>query len=84
MKTVNNISLNAIVAKHSAFADFNDLLNARGNYRPTISLHGVRSPVKDREMWNKELRFLADQYDAAQSARDDDRRTYRAGVEWDT
>ena len=60
-----------LTKKHTAFADFSDMLNALGNYRP--SLYIKRKPLVHQH----ELRELADAYDAAQAERGDDRRAYR-------
>ena len=59
--------LDELTRSLSAFSSFNELLNAGGNYRPTI--HVEHSP---------DHLALAVFYDAAQKARGDERRTYRA------
>lgn len=59
-----------VTAKHSAFKTFLELLDAKGNYRPSIKLAG-RMPY-DRG----ELEFLAQLYDKAQELRGDERRAY--------
>jgi len=62
--------LDRITAQRTAFATFNDLLNARGNYRPSLWTNGDRPECR-------ELALLADAYDAAQEARGDQRRVFR-------
>jgi hypothetical protein len=59
-----------VTAKHTAFATFNDLVNAP-HYRPSIYLGG-KKPKEQRE-----LLFLAHQYNSFQHARHDGRRVYK-------
>ena len=59
--------LDDIVERNSGFKSFNGLLNALGDYRPTID---VSVPEK---------KYLADEYDAAQAERGDERRAFRRG-----
>lgn len=59
--------MDEITRTRSCFATFADLLNAQGNYRPTISIR------------SREDLLLALAYDAAQSARGDERRAFTAG-----
>lgn len=59
--------LDAITTENSAFKSFDSLLNAAGNYRPSIDLRV------------KNMLLLADEYDKAQYARNDTRRAYRYG-----
>jgi len=47
------------------FGTFTELLDAKGNYRPTLSMGHLHADI------------LADCYDAAQEARGDERRAYR-------
>jgi len=61
------VELDDIVERNSGFKNFNGLLNALGDYRPTID---VSVPEKE---------YLADEYDAAQVARGDERRAFRRG-----
>jgi hypothetical protein len=56
-----------ITRKNTAFKSFADLINAEGGYRPSLSR---AEPV---------LRELGALYDAAQTARGDDRRAYMYG-----
>lgn len=60
--------LDALWRANTGFRDLEDCLNAGGRYRPSMDM---RQPVMQR---------LADDYDAAQAARGDDRRAYRYGV----
>jgi hypothetical protein len=64
--------LNDLTRKHSAFRSFGDLLNAAGNYRPTI-----RSNVRGDYSGNLERNTLAMAYDDHQQMRGDERRAYR-------
>jgi hypothetical protein len=57
--------LDAIVTDLTAFHSFFDLVDAQGDYRPTINIDDGR------------LRILADAYDKFQENRGDDRRAYR-------
>lgn len=61
--------LDRITRAISGFDSFEDLLNAKGGYRPTIMIS--RYPFVSDE------RFLADQYDIYQAERGDNRRVYR-------
>lgn len=61
----NETRLNFIVAKNSAFATMKELLNAPGNYRPSLNCDKA------------ELEYLADEYDRRQEERRDDRRAFR-------
>jgi hypothetical protein len=61
-------ALNALTANLSAFATFTALLDAAGNYRPTVHLKSAGHVE------------LADAYDAAQAARGDSRRAFRVGT----
>lgn len=61
------VDLDALTRKHSAFENFEALLNTHPSYRPTIFVD------------NAERIALADAYDAAMLARGDERRAYRAG-----
>ena len=59
--------LDALVRRKSAFESFQDLLDAKGHYRPTIS-------IRDADDW-----ALVRAYDAAQAARGTTRRAFTAG-----
>ena len=61
-------TLDALVARNSAFRDMADLLS-QPHYRPSLDM---------REAW---ARQVADAYDQAQAARGDDRRAYRYAIE---
>jgi hypothetical protein len=61
------IGMNAIVRENSAFTDFNDLVNAKGGYRPSIEVNTI-----------DKIR-MADNYDEYMERVGDDRRAYRFG-----
>ena len=63
--------LNTITRELTCFASFADLLNAPGNYRPSIYLN-PKAYVS-----NGAKRDLALAYDDAQEARGDERRAFR-------
>ena len=56
-----------LTSKYTGFSYFQDLLDAPGDYRPTLDM---RKPG---------LKALADNYDEVQEARQDPRRAYRVG-----
>lgn len=57
----------AILGANSGFANFRDLLDAKGGYAPSMDM---RKP---------ELVWLADYYDQTQASRNDPRRAFRYG-----
>jgi len=63
--------LNEITAKISSFSSFGELLNAAGNYRPSIYLK--KSDHKN----NRAKMDLVIAYDDAQQQRGDNRRAFR-------
>ena len=65
--------LDRIVAEQSAFHDFDDLLNAKGNYRPSLDCGQIYDGWEDRI-------FLADAYDAWMELIGDERRAFRYGI----
>lgn len=65
---VRYAELDKILQTKTAFHGVNDLLNAGGNYRPSLDVRQA------------DLVVLADAYDAMQKFRGDDRRAYRYGV----
>jgi len=66
--------LDKITRKISAFDSFQSLLDALGNYRPSLRCN----PARGQKMTKfADERELADAYDAAQAARGDNRRVYR-------
>lgn len=67
-RTTDAARLDSLTRKHSAFASFDEMLNALGGYRPSMHTHDWR---------NDELKELAEAYDKAQAARGDDRRVFR-------
>lgn len=64
---MNITKLDQITRQLTAFRSFQDLLDAEGNYRPSIYL-------QTWESWT-----LAEAYDRAQEGRGDPRRAYRGG-----
>ena len=96
MSSTTISTLDALVTCHTSFHSFDELLNAPGNYRPSLYL--LTSPLNEANEFvdvvthgtilkttlqaNDDLRALADAYDAAQAARGDARRVYRGGT-WD-
>jgi hypothetical protein len=68
--------LDAITERYSTFTRFVDLLNAAGNYRPTIRCtKRMNEHATRREL--TELKLLADSYDYFQGVRGDARRAFR-------
>jgi len=65
--------LDRIVAEQSAFRNFEDLLNAKGNYRPSLDCGQSEAGWEDRI-------FLADSYDAWMELIGDERRAFRYGI----
>jgi hypothetical protein len=68
--------LDGICANRTGFAKFVDLLNAAGNYRPTIR-YGKYAPRGQGRVGNAEMKLLADCYDYFMKARGDSRRAFR-------
>jgi len=60
--------LDRLVRENACFKGFQDLLDAKGGYRPSLD---CRDPIKVQ---------IADAYDAAMTLRGDDRRAYRYGA----
>jgi hypothetical protein len=67
--------LNTITRELTTFASFADLLNAAGNYRPSIYL--AKGGVYCNHAVNRRKVDLALAYDDAQEARGDERRAFR-------
>lgn len=65
--------LNKIVLEQTAFNDFEDLLNARGGYRPSLDCGSKQLGWEDRI-------YLADEYDHHMTNIGDDRRAFRYGT----
>ncbi len=65
--------LDAITLYHTAFRSFRELLDAAGDYRPTL-----RTESAYQEHDRRELTELADAYDSAQAGRRDRRRAVRS------
>lgn len=62
----------------SAFASFNDLLEAKGDYRPSIGCKSGSGSTRDLSFSElMALQRFANAYDAAQKSRGDSRRVYR-------
>lgn len=62
----------------TAFRSFEQLLTARGNYRPTLMCNSADRSGTD----GCRTTYLADLYDAEQEHRGDERRAYR-GCVWE-
>lgn len=65
MKTLAAPDIDALVKKHTAFATMDEMLNAKGGYRPSMYV------------FRHEVKIIADAYDAAQEERGDARRAFR-------
>ena len=65
--------LDKLVRKHSGFSSFSDLIDAKGDYRPTIATARMTGTQVGLE-----LVTIANAYDAEQQARGDERRAYRS------
>jgi hypothetical protein len=73
--TMTTAYLNEITRQLTCFASFADLLNAPGNYRPSIYL--AKGDVVCHAAANRAKIDLALAYDDAQEARGDERRAFR-------
>ena len=69
---MNNM-LDQLTRDHTAFLSFTDLINARGNYRPSIDVNPASSGTKDRII-------LADAYDQAMLTMGYEKRAFRFGT----
>lgn len=67
-----NLTKDELTQKHTAFENFDALLNAKGGYRPSIRTEST----KGREQFD--LFTLAQIYDLEQELRGDDRRAFRS------
>ncbi len=67
--TMTTAYLNEITRQLTCFASFADLLNAPGNYRPSIYL--AKGDIANRAKYD-----LVNAYDDAQQMRGDERRAY--------
>jgi hypothetical protein len=61
------VDMDKLIYQNTGFSSLDDLLNARGGYRPSC------------DMSRLEMELIADAYDAAQTERGDERRAYRYG-----
>jgi hypothetical protein len=68
--------LNFICQRYTGFSSFDDLLNAKGSYRPTIRCTKKTNPSAGR-LELQELSVLAYAYDWRMKQRQDARRAYR-------
>jgi len=59
------IDIDDLIAHNTGFSSLDDMLNARGGYRPSCDVSRL------------EMELIADAYDAAQTARGDERRAFR-------
>lgn len=69
---MNTMNDDELTAKYTAFASMQELLTAKGGYRPSLrceSASGTRG---------RDLTQLANAYDAYQAARGDSRRAFRS------
>lgn len=73
--TSRGCGVDAVTAKHTGFANFAELLNAKGNYRPSIYLGGKSTETQ------RELLFLSLQYNLVQQNRQDPRRVFKGDWE---
>lgn len=70
--------LDRLTENHSAFQDFTALLDAAGNYRPSLEVPDKKNGRNVRiEHGKAERQILADVYDEAQRSLKDERRAYR-------
>ena len=65
--------LDALTLCHTAFRTFQDLLDAKGHYTPSL-----RTGSTNNAEHRRELAEIADAYDAAQAKRGDPRRAVRS------
>ena len=59
------VDIDDLIAHNSGFSSLDDMLNARGGYRPSCDVSRL------------EMELIADAYDAAQTDRGDERRAFR-------
>ena len=59
------VDIDDLIAHNTGFKSMDDMLNARGGYRPSCDVSQL------------EMELIADAYDAAQAARGDERRAFR-------
>lgn len=59
------VDIDDLIAHNTGFSSLDDMLNARGGYRPSCDVSRL------------EMELIADAYDAAQTARGDERRAFR-------
>ena len=69
---VQNLTKDQLTARYTSFTDFNEMLNALGNYRPSLRTLSTTG----REQFD--LTNLADIYDLEQKIKGDDRRAFRS------
>jgi hypothetical protein len=67
MKSTLNTWLDETTQKQTAFKSFEEMLDAEGDYFPTLRSESI-----------EDLKILADHYDRAQKARGDHRRALRS------
>jgi hypothetical protein len=68
-------NLDRIVARHTAFTNFSELIDAKGGYRPSIYLDGKTKQAK------RELVFLVVRYNDYMKANNDARRIHQGDFE---
>jgi hypothetical protein len=70
--------LDRLVGFHTGFSDLTDVLNAAGNYRPTLEVPAHKNGRSVRlEHHLVERQVIADAYDLTQISLGDERRAYR-------
>tara|TARA_R110000782_G_C14498082_1_gene378228 strand:+ start:214 stop:444 length:231 start_codon:yes stop_codon:yes gene_type:complete len=74
---ININEATVIVKNATAFKDFDELVNAGGEYRPSFMLSRPAGKAKYCIEQRAELEKLADLYDHYQEIRGDERRAYR-------
>jgi hypothetical protein len=76
MKNLKKI--NQLTIKYTCSIDFQDLVDAKGNFRPTLRcLTGLSEDKYINANERRELTTLANAYDAFQLNRNDNRRAFR-------
>lgn len=84
MKGITRHDADQLTRRHTAFDSFEALINAGGNYRPSILSESATACILPCGEWitarrrRRELRELADIYDNAQQSRGDSRRAFRS------
>ena len=64
--------MNDLVKKHTAFESMNQMINAKGGYRPSLRTQSTNGQEQ------KELIIIAECYNAIQEAKGDSRRAFES------